>query len=288
MDKNPQKPTTEIGYVKPREITEEMAESYIEYAISVIVSRALPDVRDGLKPVHRRILYAMYEMGLKHDAKFRKSATVVGETMGKLHPHGDAAIYDSLVRMAQDFSLRYPLVQGQGNFGCFTKDTKIQLTDGRSLSFEELIKEGKQGKKNYTFTFNSKTKKIEITEIKKPRLTRKNEKIIEVTLDNGEKIKCTMDHLFMIRDGSYKKATDLKKGDSLMPLYTKLYKGGDKNLRGYEIVYQPMMEKWEFTHHLSDDYNLRNRIYKKSAGRIRHHKDFNKFNNNPDNILRIQ
>ncbi len=115
-------PNSEIGKIEPREITEEMRESYIDYAMSVIVSRALPDVRDGLKPVHRRILYTMYEMGLRHDAKFRKSATVVGETMGKLHPHGDAAIYDALVRMAQDFSLRYPLVQGQGNFGSIDGD----------------------------------------------------------------------------------------------------------------------------------------------------------------------
>jgi len=117
MKNNPQKTTTEIGYVKPREITQEMKESYIDYAMSVIVSRALPDVRDGLKPVHRRILYAMHEMGLGHTAKFRKSATVVGDCMGKFHPHGDTAIYDSLVRMAQDFSLRYPLITGQGNFG---------------------------------------------------------------------------------------------------------------------------------------------------------------------------
>ncbi|MBL7150281.1 MAG: DNA gyrase subunit A, partial [Candidatus Pacebacteria bacterium] len=122
MENNSQKTTTEIGYVKLREITQEMKESYIDYAMSVIVSRALPDVRDGLKPVHRKILYAMNEMGLGHTAKFRKSATVVGETMGKYHPHGDTAIYDSLVRMAQDFSLRYPLITGQGNFGSIDGD----------------------------------------------------------------------------------------------------------------------------------------------------------------------
>jgi DNA gyrase subunit A len=114
-DKTKQVNTT-TRKINPREITEEMKESYIDYAMSVIVSRALPDVRDGLKPVHRRILYAMHEMGLTHNAKFRKSATVVGEVMGKFHPHGDTAIYDSLVRMAQDFSLRYPLIAGQGNF----------------------------------------------------------------------------------------------------------------------------------------------------------------------------
>jgi DNA gyrase subunit A len=110
------------GQVKPREITEEMKESYIDYAMSVIVSRALPDVRDGLKPVHRRILYTMLEEGLRHNAKSRKSATVVGACLGRYHPHGDLAVYDSLVRMAQDFSLRYPLVEGQGNFGSIDGD----------------------------------------------------------------------------------------------------------------------------------------------------------------------
>ena len=108
--------------IKKQEITKELKESYIDYAMSVIISRALPDVRDGLKPVHRRILYAMYEDGLTHSAKFRKSATVVGSTLGRYHPHGDAAVYDALVRMAQDFSLRYPLVQGQGNFGSIDND----------------------------------------------------------------------------------------------------------------------------------------------------------------------
>jgi len=117
MAKNIQKQENEIGYVKPREIIEEMKEDYLDYAMSVIISRALPDVRDGLKPVHRRILYTMYEDGLRHDAKFRKSATVVGATLGKYHPHGDAALYGALVRMAQNFSLRYPLIKGQGNFG---------------------------------------------------------------------------------------------------------------------------------------------------------------------------
>ena len=90
--------------------------------------------------------------------------------------------------------MRYPLIKGQGNFGCFTKDTKVRLCNGKDLSFENLIKEQKEGKRHWTFAFNPETKKIEITEIKNPRLTRKNEKIMEVTLDNGEKIKCTLDH----------------------------------------------------------------------------------------------
>ncbi|PIS39533.1 MAG: DNA gyrase subunit A [Candidatus Nealsonbacteria bacterium CG08_land_8_20_14_0_20_38_20] len=289
MPKNIQKTNPAVGQIKPREITDEMRESYIDYAMSVIVSRALPDVRDGLKPVHRRILYVMLEDGLRHDAKYRKSASVIGSVLAKYHPHGDMAVYDALVRMARDFSLRYPLIQGQGNFGCFTKDTKVKLCDGRDLSFEVLIKEQQVGKKHWTFTFNPQTKEIEITEIKNPRKTRLNEKIIELTLDNSEKIKCTLDHQFMMRDGDYKQAKNLKPGDSLMPLYTKPYDGEkDQNLKDYEVVYQPIRNNWQFVHHLADQWNLKNGIYKKSAGRIRHHRDFNKLNNNPDNILRIQ
>jgi len=122
MPKNLQKTNLAIGLIRPREIIEEMKESYIDYAMSVIISRALPDVRDGLKPVQRRILYAMYEMGLRHDAKFRKSAAVIGETMAKFHPHGDAPIYEAMARLAQDFSLRYPLITGQGNWGSVDGD----------------------------------------------------------------------------------------------------------------------------------------------------------------------
>ncbi|MDQ2943436.1 MAG: DNA gyrase subunit A, partial [Candidatus Dormibacteraeota bacterium] len=111
-----------IGKIRPVALEDEMRSSYIDYAMSVIVSRALPDVRDGLKPVHRRILYTMHEMGLRSTAAYRKSAGIVGETMAKYHPHGDLALYDTLVRMAQDFSLRYPLVDGQGNFGSVDGD----------------------------------------------------------------------------------------------------------------------------------------------------------------------
>jgi DNA gyrase subunit A len=112
---------------EPREIVEEMKDSYIDYAMSVIVSRALPDVRDGLKPVHRRILYAMFEDGLVSSAKFRKSATVVGSVLGRYHPHGDTAVYDAMARMAQDFSLRYPLIIGQGNWGSIDGDNQAAM-----------------------------------------------------------------------------------------------------------------------------------------------------------------
>jgi len=104
-------------------IEDEMKNSYMDYAMSVIISRALPDVRDGLKPVHRRILYAMKELGLYHNKPFKKSATVVGDVLGKYHPHGDSAVYDSMVRMVQTFSLRYPMVKGQGNFGSVDGDS---------------------------------------------------------------------------------------------------------------------------------------------------------------------
>lgn len=113
--------------VLPRDITEEVQRSYLEYAMSVIISRALPDARDGLKPVHRRILWGMWESGNVAGAKLRKSANTVGEVMGRYHPHGDSAIYDALVRMAQDFSLRYPLVQGQGNFGSIDGDNAAAM-----------------------------------------------------------------------------------------------------------------------------------------------------------------
>jgi DNA gyrase subunit A len=108
--------------IEKREITEELKESYLDYAMSVIVARALPDVRDGLKPVQRRILWGMWDAGVTADAKLRKSADVVGEVMGKYHPHGDSSIYQTIVRMVQDFSFRYPLCIGQGNWGSVDGD----------------------------------------------------------------------------------------------------------------------------------------------------------------------
>jgi DNA gyrase subunit A len=115
------------GTIEERELEKEMRSSYLDYAMSVIVGRALPDVRDGLKPVHRRVLYAMHDLGLQPNRPYRKSAFIVGEVMGKYHPHGDAAIYETLVRMAQDFALRYPLVDGQGNFGSIDDDPPAQM-----------------------------------------------------------------------------------------------------------------------------------------------------------------
>ena len=127
--------------IMPRVIEDEMKESYLAYSMSVIVGRALPDVRDGLKPVHRRILYAMQSMGMLHNKPFKKSARIVGEVLGKYHPHGDTAVYDAMVRMAQDFSLRYPLVQGQGNFGSVDGDSAaaMRYTEARLNKLSEEI-----------------------------------------------------------------------------------------------------------------------------------------------------
>ena len=132
-----------IGIVKPVRIEEEVKVSYLDYAMSVIISRALPDIRDGLKPVHRRILYAMNELGIHHTSPYKKCARIVGEVLGKYHPHGDAPVYESLVRMAQDFSMRYVLVEGQGNFGSLDRDppAAMRYTEARlsAIAQEMLI-----------------------------------------------------------------------------------------------------------------------------------------------------
>ena len=128
----------------PRDLTEEMKESYLNYSMSVIVSRALPDARDGLKPIHRRILYGMNELGSHWNRPYKKSARIVGDVMGKYHPHGDSSIYDALVRMAQDFSMRHELVDGQGNFGSVDGDNAaaMRYTEARMTRFgSEMLKD---------------------------------------------------------------------------------------------------------------------------------------------------
>lgn len=163
----------EIGYIKPREITKEMEESYLDYAMSVIIGRALPDARDGLKPVHRRILYAMSELGLRSNVKFRKSATVVGEVLGKYHPHGDMAVYDSMVRMAQDFSLRYPLVEGQGNFGSLDGDNAaaMRYTEARlSKMAEEMLQDLDKNTVSWQDNYDGTKKEPMVLPAKLPQL----------------------------------------------------------------------------------------------------------------------
>src|SRR5215212_1433365 len=134
----------EIGNVRLANIETEMRQSYLDYAMSVIVQRALPDARDGLKPVHRRILYAMHEMGLRRTGRHRKSAGICGEVLKNFHPHGESAVYDALARMAQPWSMRYPLVDGQGNFGSVDGDppAAMRYTEARMAAItEELLRD---------------------------------------------------------------------------------------------------------------------------------------------------
>ncbi|MCK5122863.1 MAG: DNA gyrase subunit A [Candidatus Pacebacteria bacterium] len=166
-------PQNNIGKIEDKPITDEMQECYLDYAMSVIVSRALPDVRDGLKPVHRRILYAMHDIGLKPQAKFKKSATVVGEVLGKYHPHGDAAVYESMVRMAQDFSMRYPLVNGQGNFGSMDGDSAaaMRYTEVKMASIaEEMLYDIDKDTVNFADNYDKSRKEPTVMPAKLPQL----------------------------------------------------------------------------------------------------------------------
>lgn len=162
-----------IGKLTNAPIVDEVKQSYLEYAMSVIVSRALPDVRDGLKPVHRRILYAMGDLGLRHTAKFRKSAHVVGEVMAKYHPHGDAAIYDSMVRMAQDFSMRHTLVLGQGNFGSMDGDgaAAMRYTEAKLTAIaEEMLGDIEKNTVGFIPTYDGSHQEPTVLPTKLPNL----------------------------------------------------------------------------------------------------------------------
>ncbi|MBV0923150.1 DNA gyrase subunit A [Halomicroarcula limicola] len=163
-------PADRIKHVR---IEDEMEQSYIDYAMSVIAGRALPDVRDGLKPVHRRILYAMHEMGVSSNTAHRKSSSIVGETMGDYHPHGDSAIYDTLVRMAQDFSMRYPLVDGQGNFGSMDGDpaAAMRYTEARMAPLaEELLEDIEKDTVDFSGNYDDRLQEPDVLPAKVPNL----------------------------------------------------------------------------------------------------------------------
>ncbi len=132
----------DLGMIRKVDIDSEMQHSYLDYAMSVIVARALPDARDGLKPVQRRILYSMYDMGIRAESAYKKSARIVGEVLGKYHPHGDMAVYEAMARLAQEFTMRYPLIDGQGNFGSVDGDppAAMRYTEARLAAFSgELL-----------------------------------------------------------------------------------------------------------------------------------------------------
>ncbi len=159
--------------VKPRIIEDEMKESYLDYSMSVIVGRALPDVKDGLKPVHRRILYAMYQMGMFHNKPYKKCARIVGEVLGKYHPHGDQAVYDALVRMVQPFSLRYPLIEGQGNFGSVDGDeaAAMRYTEARMQKIaEEMLQDIEKETVEFRPNFDGSLKEPVVLPSKLPNL----------------------------------------------------------------------------------------------------------------------
>ncbi|UCG26478.1 MAG: DNA gyrase subunit A, partial [Chloroflexota bacterium] len=163
----------DIGTVSAIDINQEMRSAYLDYAMSVIVARALPDARDGLKPVHRRILYAMHDMGIRPGSPHRKSARIVGEVLGKYHPHGDQAVYDAMVRMAQTFSLRYMLVDGQGNFGSIDGDgaAAMRYTEARLARIAmELLEDLEKDTVDFADNFDSSLQEPAVLPSRLPNL----------------------------------------------------------------------------------------------------------------------
>ncbi len=216
-----EKVMTQYGLVEPQPIIDEMRKSYLDYAMSVIVSRALPDVRDGLKPVHRRILYAMWSLGLRANGKFRKSATVVGEVLGKYHPHGDTAVYDSMVRMAQDFSMRYLLVRGQGNFGSVDGDNAaaMRYTEAKlSALAEEMLGDIDKNTVDFVPNFDGSQKEPRVLPSKLPQLLMNGTMGIAVGMStnipphNLRELTGAIDHLIDNPEASVDELMDFVKG----------------------------------------------------------------------------
>ena len=163
----------DIGNIEQVDIDQQMRSAYLDYAMSVIVARALPDARDGLKPVHRRILYAMHDMGIGAGSAYKKSARIVGEVLGKYHPHGDAAVYESMARMAQDFSMRYLLIDGQGNFGSVDGDAPaaMRYTEARlSRMAEEMLADIEQDTVEFIDNFDATLKEPNVLPARLPNL----------------------------------------------------------------------------------------------------------------------
>ena len=164
---------SDFGFIKPTQIVEEMRSSYLDYAMSVIMSRALPDARDGLKPVQRRILYAMHDLGMRPNSGYKKSARLVGEVLGKWHPHGDSAVYEAMVRLAQDFTVRMPLVDGQGNFGSIDNDpaAAMRYTEARlAQAAEAMLSNLDQETVDWTLNFDDTLREPEVLPARIPNL----------------------------------------------------------------------------------------------------------------------
>jgi len=226
-----------------------------------------------------------YDIQVEEDHEFIANGVLVHNCMGNYHPHGDVALYATMVRMAQDFNMRYPLVDGQGNFGCFTGDTKIKLLDGTEKSFAELA--GLPADEVFHVYSVDAGGSIVVGEGHHARITRRDAELVEVTLDNGERVRCTPDHRFLLRSGVYKEAQHLTPQDSLMPGYFDTAPVKER-LNDYLRVQQPKTGEFEFVHHLADRYNAQKGLAGPSAGAfVRHHKNFNRWDNRPCNIERM-
>ena len=253
-------------------------------SVEAVLSEAIPDwlernPQDARARMERVILAAKARMAAKaaRETVLRKGALDGLALPGKL---ADCSSKDPA-------ESELFLVEGDSAGGCFFGDTKVALVDGRNISFKELVEEDKKGKQNFCYTINIDGH-VAVAPIINPRITKKDTEVIKIILDNDEEIICTPDHKFILVDGFFKEARYLTSEDSLIPLYRKLSKiGGRITIDGYEMTYDPIDNFWRFTHLLADNYNFKKGVYTKESGDHRHHRDFNKLNNNPSNIIRL-